>query len=89
MTSFSPSATKIRDVRYFRWSVYENLYPLSTGDKVVCRDFISSVVLSQAVLVNNADGSLVACSVALNVVTVSGVVDGAECTLFVFGRRKN
>jgi hypothetical protein len=29
---------------------------------VVCRDFISSVVLSQAVLVNNADGSLVACS---------------------------
>lgn len=89
MTSFSPSATKIRDVRYFGWCVYEDLYPLSTGDTVTCRDFVSSVNLTQALLVNNADGTEVSVSVALNVVTVSGSVDSAECTLFVFGRRKN
>lgn len=89
MTNFSPSANRLGDVKYYAAAIYEDLYPVSMGDRVVCKEFLNTVDLSQALLVNNSDGAEITTTVALNVVTVSGAASYAECTLFVFGRRKN
>jgi hypothetical protein len=87
MVSFNPSATKIVDVKVYGWAVYENLYPVDQNDTITCSDFVTTVALDQAFLVNSATGVEITCTAALNVVTVTGAAVDVECTLFVFGRR--
>jgi hypothetical protein len=87
MVSHNPSASKIQDVKVYGWAVYEDLYPIDQNDTIVCSDFVTTVALTQAFLVNSATGAEITCTAALNVVTVTGVAVDVECTLFVFGRR--
>ena len=87
MVAHTPSASKVQDVKVYGWAVYENLYPVDLNDTIVCSEFVDTVALSQAFLVNSATGAEIVCTVALNVVTVTGAAVDVECTLFVFGRR--
>lgn len=86
MTSYTPSANKRENVKYYAHAVYEDLYPVNQNDTFALGEFISSVNLSQALLINDADGTEVATSIALNVVTVTAVVSSIKCTLFAYGR---
>ena len=89
MVSFSPSASKLKDIKYFGWAIYDDLYPLSTNDTVVCPEFIDDIALKQALLINDADGALITSSITLNVVTVTqAAVSNVHCTLFVYGQRE-
>ena len=87
MVSYTPSASKINDVTHYGWAIYENLYPTDQNDTFTCPEFIDDVNLDQSLLINNASGAEVTTTIALNVVTVSGVASDLNCTLFVFGRR--
>jgi hypothetical protein len=87
VVTYYPSASKIKDVKVYGWAVYEDLYPINLNDTIECADFTDTVALSQAFLVNSETGDEIACTAALNVVTVTGAVVNVECTLFVFGRR--
>ncbi len=86
MVSYTPSG-KIKDIKYYAWAVYENLYPINLADTITCPEFVTGSDLSQSLLVNNSSGAEIATTIALNVVTVSGASTDTECTLFVFGRR--
>jgi len=85
LVSYTPSA-KIKDIKYYAWAVYEDLYPINLADTITCSEFVDDVDLAQALLVNNATGAEILTTVLLNVVTV-GASTNTECTLFVFGRR--
>ena len=90
MVSYTPSASKLEDIKYFGYAVYR--YPeldlLDQNDTVTCSEFTDDVDLSQSLLVNNASGAEVTTTIALNVVTVTGAATDLNCTLFVFGRRE-
>ena len=89
MTSFTPSASKIKDIKLYGWAVYEDLYPTGTNDTFTCPEFTDDVNLKKAVLINDASGAEVTTTIALNVVTVSqALVSDAHCTLFVYGQRE-
>ena len=86
MVNYSPSAHKLKDLRYRGWAVYENLYPVNTGDTVTCPEYITSSDLEIVQMCNNENGGNVACSKSGNVITVTGSATNLSCTLFVFGR---
>ena len=86
MVSYTPSG-KIKDIKYYAWAVYEDLYPINLADTITCPEFVTGYDLAQAMLVNNSTGAEIATTILLNVVTVSGASANTECILFVFGRR--
>jgi hypothetical protein len=86
LVSYTPSG-RIKDIKYYAWAVYEDLYPINAADTFTCGEFVDDVDLAQALLVNNQSGAEIATTILLNVVTVSGASVNTECTLFVFGRR--
>ena len=87
MVSYTPSASKLKDVKFYGWAIYEDLYPIDQNDTFVCSEFVDDINLDQALLVNNASGAAVSTSIAMNVVTTTGAASNLSCTLFVFGRR--
>ena len=87
MVSYTPSASKIKDIKHYGWAVYEDLYPVDQNDTFTCPEFIDDVNLDQSLLVNNATNAEVTTTITLNVITVSGAASDLNCTLVVFGRR--
>jgi len=89
MVSYTPSAKTVKDIKFFGWALYEELYPTDTGDTFTCPEFTDDVNLSQALLVDDSSGAEITTTIALNVVTVSQeAVSDAHCTLYVYGRRQ-
>lgn len=84
MVRYTP-ASKMRDVKYYAWAVYDSLYPVNTNDTFVCKEFVDESNLLQTLLIDDSDGSTVTTSTALNVVTVTDTVSNIHCTLFVYG----
>jgi hypothetical protein len=76
---------KIGDVKYFGYAIYE--VEVSIGDTVTLAEFDSGVALKKGVLMNQKDGAEITCTVATNVVTVTGAATDETCVLFVFGVR--
>jgi hypothetical protein len=81
----SETLKKIGDVKYYGWAVYE--VQVSLNDTVTLDDFSSALNLAKGVLMKQSDGSEVTCSIANNVVTVTGAGTNIECVLFVYGVR--
>lgn len=89
MVSYTPSASKIKDVKYMGYAVYEDLYPVDTNDTFTCPEFTDDIALKQALLVNDSSGAEITTTINLNVVTVSqAAISDAHCTLFVYGQRE-
>jgi hypothetical protein len=85
MVNLNPSG-RIKDIKYYASQVFEDQV-VDQNDTITCSEFLSTVNLAQALLVDNSNGSEIATTILNNVVTVSGAATDAECTLFVFGRR--
>jgi hypothetical protein len=86
MVNLTPSAGRIRHIEYFGCAVYEHLI-VDMNDILTLDDFLSTINLSQALLINNADGSAIATTISLNTVIVTGAATDADCTLFAYGRQ--
>jgi len=78
------SLLKGKDIKYYKWGVYE--VEVSTDHTIPLEDYDSTVVLKQAWMAKKSDGDTVTCTKALNVVTVTeaGLSD-EKCLLFVVG----
>jgi len=85
MVDRSASLKKIADVKYYASALFEAT--VSIGDTITPGEFDTTVNLKKAVIIKNSDGTEIACTVLLNVITVTGAATDEECTLFVFGRR--
>lgn len=89
MVSYTPSASKVKEIKYYGWAVYEDIYPLDTNDTLTCPEFTDDINLKKAVLINDSSGAEITTTIALNVVTVSqAAISDAHCTLFVYGQRE-
>lgn len=89
MPAHTASFNKIGDIKYYAYAVQDSI-TVTSGDTITCDDFADEAnSLKKAVLMQNSDGTEVACtcSALTNVVTVGGAVTSVECTFFVFGRR--
>ena len=86
MVNLTPSASRVNDIKYFGWAVYEDV-ELSQAFTITLGEFIDDVNLDQIFIVNNIDAAEVAGTIANNVITITSVVTDVECTIFVFGRR--
>ena len=88
MVSESISGTRIKDIKYYGWAVYEDL-TVTSGDVKTLDDFVDTENLKNATLIQNSDGVEIAVTVLDNTVTVGGAVTDQECTLFAFGVMSN
>ena len=87
MVNLTPSATKSKHIEYFDFAVYENVI-VDKSDTLTLSEFLLSAgALTQALLVDNSDGSEIATTITMNVVTVTGDATDKDCTLFAYGRR--
>jgi hypothetical protein len=85
MVDRTESLKKIGDVKYYGYGLYE--VEVSLSDTVTLADFASTVNLGKAVLMKESDGLEVTCTVANNVVTVTGSGTNMKCILFAYGVR--
>jgi len=83
MVDRTETLKKLKDVKYYAWAVYT--VQVSLNDTVTLSDFADDSALKKAVLMKESDGSEVTCSVANNVVTVTGSGTNMNCVLFAFG----
>ena len=91
MVSYTPSASKVKDVKQYGWAVYESpdLPLLDTNDTVTCPEFTDDIALDHALLIDNSTRAELTCTIALNVVTVTqAATTDAHCTLYVYGQRE-
>ena len=79
------TATQVRgdSIETGLWNVYE--VEVSQADTIPLSDFDSSKALDQALLIKKSDRSTITTTIALNVVTVTGVSANEPCLLFAAG----
>lgn len=85
MSSIAPSKKQRLDIKYYAGALYE-LENCNTTNTITFNDFSGDENLKKCVLMNEADGSEVTCTISKNLVTITGSVSAANLVALVFGR---
>ena len=74
---------KTLPVKRFQSAMYES--QVSQGDTCILAEFLDTSALVQAKVFKQSDGSEITCTIAYNVVTITGVSTNLDVHIYAFG----